>query len=105
MLNITEIVTMKTVQDITTDDFTGIVDCLERNFHSRQEGFLDTELLYDEKNGVWIMIQHWDSMAHLKAASKKIFQDPAAASFVKSLLPASVKMQILPQIKTWKNDF
>ena len=47
------------------------------------------------------MIQHWDSIEHLKAASEKMFQDENATAFVKALDPASVKMSIAPQIKVW----
>ena len=62
MCTATEIVTLKTVEGITGDQFISIVDALEKNFHSKQPGFLDTELLYNEKADEWIMIQHWDSL-------------------------------------------
>ena len=99
---ITEIVTFKSAEGIAKDDFIQIVDDLERNFHSLQPGFLDTELLYDENASEWIMLQHWGSMENMKAASARIFKDEASQEFVKSLISASVKMRILPQIKTWK---
>jgi quinol monooxygenase YgiN len=100
-MKITEIVKMKTVEGVGKDEFISIVDGLEKNFHSRQPGFIDTELLYNEEEEEWCMIQHWDSKDDLKAASGKIFKDPAAEAFVKSLNSQSVKMLILPQIKTW----
>lgn len=46
---ITEIVTMKTIEDISREEFLAIVDGLEKNFHSKQDGFVDTELLEDKK--------------------------------------------------------
>ena len=97
----TEIVTMKIAPDITKEMFVSIVDQLERNFHSKQIGFIDTELLYDDESGDWTMVQHWETMGQLKTASEKMFQDAEAAAFVKALNPASVKMSILPQIKVW----
>ena len=97
----TEIVTMKTLQEVTKDSFISIVDSLEKDYHSKQQGFIDTELLYNEENREWTMIQHWASMEELKAASDKMFQDEEAAPFVKALDAASVKMSILPQIKKW----
>ncbi|MGC6173403.1 antibiotic biosynthesis monooxygenase [Lacrimispora sp. 38-1] len=100
---ITEIVRMKTVEGITKDEFIGIVDGLERNFHSRQKGFIDTELLYHDEENEWYMIQHWNSKDDLKQASKKIFKDKDAEDFVKSLDKQSVKMLILPKIATWAN--
>lgn len=97
----TEIVTMNTTSDITKEVFINIVEALERDFHSKQAGFIDTELLYDNESYGWTMVQHWDSMEQLKAASKKMFQDESAAAFVKALDPATVKMSILSQIKVW----
>jgi len=102
MNTVTEIVTMKLAGNFTKDEFISIVDGLENDFHSKQPGFIDTELLYDEKNDLWIMIQHWESMEQLKAASKKIFTDNAAELFVKSIDPQNVKMTIAPQLRTWK---
>jgi quinol monooxygenase YgiN len=93
---------MKVTEDLTKEAFISIVDGLEANFHSKQPGFIDTELLYDEANRLWIMIQHWESADQLRAASRKIFQDPAADSFVKAIAPKSVKMTIAPQIKRYR---
>ncbi|WP_312092457.1 hypothetical protein [Aminipila sp.] len=98
----TELVTMKSTEGITKEEFITIVDGLEKNFHSKQSGLIDTELLYDEANCLWIMVQHWESAEQLKAASRKMFKDSAAETFVKSLKPESVKMTIAPQIKRWK---
>ena len=102
---ITEIVTMKLEGNLTKNEFISIVDGLETNFHSKQPGFIDTELLYDEKNDVWIMIQHWQSAEQLKDAARKIFTDSAAEVFVKSVDPKSVKMVIAPQLGQWKQTY
>lgn len=99
---ITEIVKMKTLVGISSEKFIEIVDGLEKNFHSKQKGFIDTELSYNEGDNEWYMIQHWESKEALTEASKKIFVDEGASDFVKSLDKQSVKIVILPQIKTWK---
>ena len=101
MCMITEIVTMKTATKLTKEEFIRIVDGLERNFHSKQPGFMDTELLYNEKSDEWIMVQHWASREEQKAASKKMFEDEGAATFVQVLDPKTVKMNILPQLGKW----
>ena len=99
---ITEVVTMKLAAQITQDEFISIVDGLEKDFHSKQPGFIDSELIHDQQADRWIMIQHWETMEQLKAASKKIFTDSAAQSFVKSLDPKNVKITIAPQLRAWK---
>ena len=67
----TEIVSMKTSQEVTKDSFISIVDSLEKDYHSKQQGFIDTELLYNEENREWTMIQHWASMEELKDVYKR----------------------------------
>lgn len=99
---ITEIVKMKLAVNITKEEFIAIVDGLEKEFHSKQSGFIDSELIYDEQNDIWIMIQHWETAEQLKAASKKIFADSTAELFVKSLDPKNVTMIISPQLGVWK---
>lgn len=99
---ITELVTMKLEVNANKEEFVSIVDDLEKNFHSKQQGFIDTELLYDEENNLWMMIQHWETKEQLKAASKKMFSDKNAEVFVKSLDPKSVKMIVLTQEKVWR---
>ncbi len=98
---VTEIVTFKAAEGISDEEFIRIVDGLEKEFHSLQPGFIDTELLLDKSAGEWIMIQHWDSRENQKSASAKIFKADAAGVFVGSIIPGTVKMRILPQIKTW----
>ena len=98
---ITEIVRMKTVEGIEEEEFIEIIDGLEKNFHSRQKGFIDTELLFHDEVKEWYMIQHWNSKEDLKEASKKIFMDKDAEKFVKSISKESVKILILPQIASW----
>lgn len=104
MMIITEIVTWKLVGDIEKDEFISIVDRLEKDFHSQQLGFIDSELLYDKQNDTWIMIQHWESMERLKAASKKIFTEKAAELYIKFIDSKSVKMTITPQLGIWKDE-
>lgn len=99
----TEIVTFKTVEGIKRDEFIRIVDGLEINYHSRQPGFIDTELSYHEKGDEWIMIQHWESPEQMKSASAGMFHNSVTEEFVQSLDPKTVKMKILLQLGTWSS--
>ena len=104
MMIITEIVTWKLVGDIEKDEFISIVDRLEKDFHSQQLGFIDSELLYDKQNDTWIMIQHWDSLENMHTASKKMFNNPVTDTFVNAIDPKTVKMIMLPQIGAWSHE-
>jgi hypothetical protein len=98
---VTEIVTFKVSEGIGKDEFIKIVESLENNFHSKLPGFIDTELLYNDKMDEWIIIQHWDNISNAQSASKRMFNNPVTEGFVKSLNPNTVKMLKLPQLGAW----
>lgn len=49
---VTEVVTMKLIPSIMKEDFIAIVDNLEKHYHSKQPGFIDSELFYDERSNL-----------------------------------------------------
>ncbi|MCL2052479.1 MAG: antibiotic biosynthesis monooxygenase [Lachnospiraceae bacterium] len=98
---ITEIVTMKIADGMAKEEFIRIFNELENKFHSIQPGFVDSELLHNEKTDEWIVIQHWDSLENMQAASKLMFNNPITETYVKTIDPSSVKMIILPQLGVW----
>lgn len=101
MKMITEIVKFMVSEDITKEELVEIVDDLETKFHFKQKGYIDTELLFDEKENQWIMIQHWDTIEHLKNASSQMFQEASTESFRKALITQTVKISSFPVIKNW----
>ncbi|SES99197.1 hypothetical protein SAMN05660297_01121 [Natronincola peptidivorans] len=96
----TEIVEFKFNPNLSDEECIGIVDELEVNFHSKQKGFIDTELAKG-KDGKWTMIQHWATMEDVKVVVKLMMQEPTTEAFRKAIDPTTVKMQLLEQIHTW----
>ena len=101
MSMVTELVNMKTNGSVSAQEFIKIIDTLERDFHSKQSGFVDTELLYDEKADLWIMIQHWASAKEMKAASSKMFKDSKTEAYRNAIDPKTVKISVYPTLQTW----
>lgn len=97
----TEIVTMKITEMTARDTFIQIVDGLEENYHRKQAGYVDCELLYHDKMDEWIMIQHWDNAENLKRASREIFKHPAAKAFLEAVDSKSVTMWVSSQLAKW----
>lgn len=97
----TEIVRMKTAEGVLNEDFVKWVDELEVAFHAKQTGYIDSELMFDEKKDEWVMIQHWSSMVDLKNASREMFAESITENFRDALDPKSVKMSTYCQIQTW----
>lgn len=102
MNSITEIVNFRILENIAKEEFIQIVDDLEKQFHSIQPGFIDTELLYDEKNEEWIMIQHWDCIENCRSSSRKMFKTSLTEKFRNVLKERTVNMRMTLQIKRWK---
>ncbi len=99
---ITEIVDFLIVEGVTDDCFKEIVNSLENNFHSKQKGFIDTELLKGREPNRWIMIQHWDSIEDVKASSNLMMKSECTEEFRKALIPSTVKMSITEQAGVWR---
>lgn len=101
MSMVTELVKMKTNGTVFSEVFIEIIDDLERNFHSKQAGFIDTELLHDEKEDLWIMIQHWESADELKAASSQMFNDNVTEAFRGAIDPQTITIEVFPRLGSW----
>ena len=100
---VTEIVEFKLVSEISDERFINVVDSLERNFHSKQSGFIDTELSKGNNNQ-WTMIQHWGSMEEVRKVVQLMMIEPSTEEFRHSIDPKSVKMLLLEQVKTWGKE-
>lgn len=98
----TEIAEFQVGFGVTDEDFFRIVESLELNFHVKQAGFIDTELVKDNEQSRWSMIQHWESIEQAKEASKIMMKEPVAENFIKALDPKSVKIRYLNHVNLWR---
>lgn len=97
----TEIVEFQVVYGIADEEFIKIVEYLEVNFHSKQKGFIDTELVKVNEHSQWVMIQHWESIEEAKEASKMMMKIPVTETFRQALDPKTVKIRYLNYVKKW----
>lgn len=97
---VTEIVEFRFIPGISDEECVRIVDTLEEKFHSRQKGFIDTELAKGKDNQ-WMIVQHWASMEDVKAVVKLMMKEAATEEYRESIDPTSVKIQLLEQIQIW----
>ena len=98
---ITEIADFKVIPDISDEEVIKIVDFVERNFHTKQTGFIDTELVKGKEENQWLMIQHWRTLSEAKEASGKMTKSELTKEFIKILDLKSIKLVFMEQIKTW----
>ncbi len=98
---ITEIVTFQIKLGVAEENTIEIIDDVVNNFHKKQEGFINGELVKGEKENEWSMIYHYQSMENIKAVGEKIAQGTEMDKFKEIVMPESVKLQFLKQILSW----
>lgn len=98
---VTEIVNFEIVKDLSESDFMNIIEIVEEKFHMKQSGYIDSELLKGKKN-CWTIIMHWESLEQVKQASKLMMKEKLTENFREAIIPTSVKMSFLEQVKIWK---
>lgn len=97
---VTEIVSFDIDNAISDEAFKEIVNSVEVKFHMKQPGYIDSELVKG-KNNSWTMIMHWESLKEVKLASKLLMKSDLTTNFRQAVIPSTVKMSYLEQIKKW----
>lgn len=98
MSTVTEIAYFKRKESVGGDEFLAIVHELERRFHSGLPGFMSSEIAYNEKDGTWILIQHWESEDYARSSSKEMMIREETALFRQSIDPKTVSIKYLKQL-------
>lgn len=98
---VTEIINFEIIENISAKEFIDIVDKLEKNFHMKQKGYIDTELLYLNEENRWAMIQHWENIEDFKCASSNMFKEESTERFREVLIKTSVKITVYSQEAMW----
>ncbi len=96
-----EIAEFKLAKDMARDEFVSMVDELEVNFHSKQEGFISTDLLDGADGRTYIMVQHWETIEHAHNASKAMMQSDLTLAFRSLMSPKDVSLRYLERIQKW----
>ena len=97
---VTEIVEFEIAEHVSKDSFVDIVSSVENNFHMKQRGYIDSELVKGKDNS-WTMIMHWESIDDARQAVKLMMQETSTEEFRQVVDPKTVRMSLLEQIKTW----
>jgi hypothetical protein len=101
---VTEIVSFDIDAAVSNETFKEIVNSLEKDFHMKQAGYIDSELLKGRNNS-WTMIMHWKSLQEVKLASKLLMKSDLTTSFREAIISSTVKMSYLEQVNKWNRQF
>ena len=74
---------------------------LQNDFHSKQKGFDDTELIRGRDERTFLMIQHWETMSDCKNVVKKMMKEPLTEEFRQTIDPKTMKMTLSNRLNRW----
>ncbi len=97
---VTEIVKFKTKECYTDEALIKVVDTLHKNFLTKQEGYIDTEIIKEKEALSWMMIIHWESMDLANEVGKVFTQSPETEEYRDALV--AVNLLFTHQLETWK---
>lgn len=97
---ITEIVTFSICEGYSKEEFIEIVDQLEKEFHFKQPGYIDSELAKGKDN-CWTIIMHWKTIQDARNASKNLMSSEVTKEFRELIIPSSVIMRYLDNIRNY----
>jgi hypothetical protein len=86
-----EVVTLKLKPGVSAADFKPVDKAVENEHVSKQPGFLSRESA-PGKDGAWLVIVHWRSVADADASMKSFSTAPAASKFMSMIIPESMVM-------------
>lgn len=86
-----EVVTLKLKSGVTADSFRPVDAALGADYVSKQPGFLSRESA-PGKDGSWLVIVHWRSVADAEASMGKFETASGAAKFMSMIDPSSMVM-------------
>lgn len=101
---ITEILEFKVKDGIDNDELLKQVDYIVKNFHQKQSGHVDAELVKTDETGCWKIIFHYKTKEDIRKVGQKVHKSEVIQEFSKIIAPDSVKVSILEQFGYWKND-
>ena len=98
---ITEIITFKKREETTTDQLVRRADKVVSEFHKKQEGYYDMELICNNSSQLWQMIVHYQSMNDIEKVKKNISHSTVIKSFTELILPETMEVTFYEQLGKW----
>ena len=87
---ITELVKFKVLETTTEEQLISKVDILN-DFQKKQDGFIDAELVKDDKENVWCFVYHYESLEKVQAIREKLRSSKVFEEFNSLIVPGSLR--------------
>ena len=97
---ITELVRFKLLGSTTEAQLLSKAQLLN-DFHKKQDGYIDCELVKDVNEESWYFIYHYECLEKVMKVGEKLCQSKAFDEFMPLLVPDSVNVSFYKQLKKW----
>ena len=97
---ITELVNFKVLETLSNEEVIERANAFNE-FQSKQDGFIDAELIKNVADNSWCFVYHYENMEKMKAIGEKLRSCGVFDEFSKIIEPETLRLNFHQQIKKW----
>ena len=98
---ITELIVFELKKGIAKNQVVNQANKMVNDFHKKQDGYVDMELICDPSEDQWKMIIHYETMEDIEKVKLNIPNSKAIKDFTALVLPESLKVSFYDQLQKW----
>ena len=99
---ITELIEFKLKDTTTVDALVEQLNKVYTDFHIKQDGYIDTELIENTQTGLWQMIHHYQTMEDIEKLKETLPHSESIKEFGSLVVSESLKVSFFNQHGKWK---
>ena len=99
---ITELIEFKLKDTTNVNVLVEQLDKVYTEFHIKQDGYIDTELIENAQTGLWQMIHHYATMEDVEKLKDTLPHSEAIKGFSALVIPESFKVSFYKHQGKWK---
>jgi hypothetical protein len=99
---ITELIAFELREGISNDSLIRQADTVINDFHRKQEGYIDMELVSGTSDSTWQMILHYRSMEDIEKVKNNIPHSDAIKDLTEMLKPGSLQVSFYENRGKWE---
>lgn len=98
---ITELIEFEVCEGISNEQLITKAEKVVTDFHKKQDGYIDMELVKDNLKGIGKMIVHYETMEDIEKVKNNIPHSKAVKEFTGLLKPESLNVSFYEKQKKW----
>jgi hypothetical protein len=98
---ITELIAFEKRNEISSNELIDVAEKVVTNFHKKQDGYVDMELIKESSGRLWKMIVHYQTMEDIEKVKINIPQSKVIKEFTQLVIPESMDVSFFEQQQKW----